>query len=285
MATKITRRSFLKGVSALGASLAVGSFFALDGSDIAEAAQNGAGISADAPKGTPHIAAAKGEIAERILLPSDPLQAKFIAENFLKNPRQYNSVRNNLGYTGTYKGVPVSVQGTGMGMPSVSIYVHELVTAYGAKKLFRVDTCRGMQQSVKARDVIIAQGASTDSSMVRNIFGESINYAPIADYKLLSKAVGNAEKMGLSTKVGNVISLDRFYNDDIDNEKLRSYGILAMEMETAALYLLAAKFHVQAVALLTVSNNLFTNESKSAAERQDSFNDMVKVALETAIEV
>ena len=287
MTTEISRRSFLKGVSALGASLAAGTFFALNGSAIAEAAKSGDGVPVDSKavsKGTPHISAAKGEIAERILLPGDPLRAKFIAENFLEHPKQYNSVRNIFGYTGTYKGVPVSVQGTGMGMPSMSIYAHELISEYGVKKLFRVGTCGGMHKSVKLRDAIIAQGASTDSGMVRNIFGSSINFAPLADYDLLSKAVANTKKLGLNAKVGNVISVDRFYDKEIDNEKLRSYGILAVEMEAAALYLLAAQFQVQALAILTVSDHLFTHESTSAAERQTSFNDMVKIALETAIE-
>lgn len=288
MAKLISRRSFLKGMSAIGASLATGTFFDLNENAIAEAATNRDGIPADitaVPKGTPHISAAKGEIAERILLPGDPLRAKFIAENFLENPKQYTSVRNIFGYTGTYKGVPVSVQGTGMGMPSISIYVHELINEYGVKKLFRVGTCGGMHQNVKLRDVIIAQGASTDSGMVRNIFGSSINFAPLADYELLSKAVENTKKLGLNTKVGNIITVDRFYDKEIDSEKLRSYGILAVEMETAALYLLAAQFQVQALAILTVSDHLLTHESTNAEERQTSFNDMVKIALETAVDV
>lgn len=288
MAKLISRRSFLKGMSAIGASLATGTFFDLNENAIAEAATNSDGIPADitaVPKGTPHISAAKGEIAERILLPGDPLRAKFIAENFLENPKQYTSVRNIFGYTGTYKGVPVSVQGTGMGMPSISIYVHELINEYGVKKLFRVGTCGGMHQNVKLRDVIIAQGASTDSGMVRNIFGSSINFAPLADYELLSKAVENTKKLGLNTKVGNIITVDRFYDKEIDSEKLRSYGILAVEMETAALYLLAAQFQVQALAILTVSDHLLTHESTNAEERQTSFNDMVKIALETAVDV
>ena len=233
---------------------------------------------------TPHIAAEKGDIAERILLPGDPLRAKFIAENFLENPKQYTAIRNIFGYTGTYKGVPVSVQGTGMGMPSISIYVHELIKEYGVKKLFRVGTCGGMHPDVKLRDVLIAQAASTDSGMVRNIFGGSINFAPIADYDLLSKAVANVKKLGLRATVGNIISVDRFYDEEIDNEKLRSYGILAVEMEAAALYLLAAKFHVKALALFTVSDHLFNHEVVSVEERQTGFNDMVKIALETAIE-
>ena len=158
---------------------------------------------------TPHIAAEKGEIAERILLPGDPLRAKFIAENFLDNPKQYTSVRNILGFTGTYKGVPVSVQGTGMGIPSISIYVHELIHEFGCKKLFRVGTCGAMHPDVHLRDVLIAQAASTDSSIIRNIFGGSINYCPIADYDLLSKAVANTKKLNLKATVGNIISVDR----------------------------------------------------------------------------
>src|SRR5574344_1406996 len=174
---------------------------------------------------TPHIGAEKGDIAERILLPGDPLRAKFIAENFLENPKQYTAVRNILGFTGTYKGVPVSVQGTGMGIPSISIYTHELIHEFGCKKLFRVGTCGGMHPDVKLRDVLIAQAASTDSSIIKNIFGGSINYAPNADYDLLSKAVANTKKLGLKSTVGNIISVDRFYDDEIDSDKLRRYGI------------------------------------------------------------
>ena len=233
---------------------------------------------------TPHIAAEKGEIAERILLPGDPLRAKFIAENFLENPKQYTSVRNILGFTGTYKGVPVSVQGTGMGIPSISIYTHELIKEYCVKKLFRVGTCGAMHKDLKLRDVLIAQAASTDSSIIRNIFGGSINYAPIADYSLLEKAVANARNLDLPVKVGNILSADRFYDDEIDNDKLRQYGVLAVEMEAAALYTIAAQFHVQALALFTVSDHLLTGESCSAEDRQTSFNDMIKIALETAIE-
>ena len=233
---------------------------------------------------TPHIAAEKGQIADRILLPGDPLRAKYIAETFLENPTEYTHVRGILGYTGTYNGVRVSVQGTGMGIPSISIYVHELIKEYGVKKLFRVGTCGGMHEDVKLRDVLIAQAATTDSSIVRNTFGPAINFAPIADYELLSLAVANTKKLGLRAKVGNIISVDRFYDDEIDSKKLRDYGILAVEMETAALYLLAAKFHVQALALFTVSDHLFTGEACSVEDRQTSFNDMIKIALATAIE-
>ena len=152
---------------------------------------------------TPHIAAEKGDIAERILLPGDPLRAKFIAENFLDSPVLYTDVRNILGYTGKYKGERVSVQGTGMGIPSISIYVEELIKVYGVKKLIRVGSCGAMHEDIKVRDVLIAQGTSTDSSIIRNIFGGSINFAPLADYELLSAAVKNADALGLPVKVGN----------------------------------------------------------------------------------
>ena len=232
---------------------------------------------------TPHIAAAPGEIADRILLPGDPLRAKFIAEHFLEGAKEYTSIRNILGYTGTYRGTRVSVQGTGMGMPSISIYANELMEHYGVQKLIRVGTCGGMHEKVKLRDVLIAQGATTDSSMIRNIFGGSINYAPLADYDLLSVAVENAKKLNLPVRVGNVISVDRFYDEEIDNEKLRKYGVLAVEMEAAALYTLAAKFGRRALALFTVSDHLVTGERCSAEERQTTFEDMIKIALETAV--
>ncbi|MFC2637536.1 MAG: purine-nucleoside phosphorylase [Mitsuokella sp.] len=233
---------------------------------------------------TPHIAAEPGDIAERILLPGDPLRAKFIAEHFLENAKQYTSIRNILGYTGTYKGVPVSVQGTGMGIPSISIYIHELIATYGVKKLFRVGTCGAMHKDVKLRDVLIAQAATTDSAILRNIFGPSINFAPIADYSLLERAVSNARRLSLPVKVGNIISVDRFYDEEIDNEKLTKYGILGVEMEAAALYTIAAQFHVQALAIFTASDHLLTGEGCTAEERQNTFCDMIRIALETAVE-
>ena len=234
---------------------------------------------------TPHIAAEKGDVAERILLPGDPLRAKFIAENFLDGAKQYTAVRGILGFTGTYKGVPVSVQGTGMGMPSISIYVRELIHEFGVKKLFRVGTCGAISNKVQLRDVLIAQAASTDSSIVRNTFDGKLTYAPIADYDLLEKAVANTRKLGLKVTVGNVLSEDLFYDSAvIDDDKLRKYDILAKEMESAALYLLAAEAGVKALALFTVSDNLLTGEACTAEERQTSFSDMIKIALETAIE-
>ncbi len=231
-----------------------------------------------------HINAPAEAIAKRVLLPGDPLRAKHIAENFLEDAKLYNEVRNAFGYTGTYKGVPVSVQGTGMGIPSISIYVHELIRGYGARKLIRVGTCGAMHENIKIRDVIIAQAATTDSSVVRNIFGPSINFAPIADFDLLSKAVNCAKDLEISAKVGNIITVDRFYDDEIDNDKLRQYGIMAVEMETAALYILSARYKVQSLGIFTASDHLLTKEVTPASERQTDFNDMVKIALETIIQ-
>ena len=230
-----------------------------------------------------HINAPEGAIAESVLLPGDPLRAKYIAEHFLEKPECYNEVRNMFGYTGTYKGKRVSVQGTGMGQPSLSIYVNELFQFYGVQKAIRVGTCGGMHEKVKLRDVFIAQGATTDSGMIRSIFGGSINYAPLADYELLSAAVENAKRMDLPVRVGNVISVDRFYDEEIDNDKLRTYGVLAVEMEAAALYTLAAKYGRQALALFTVSDHLMTGEKCTAEERQTTFNDMIEIALATAV--
>ena len=229
-----------------------------------------------------HIEAKPGEIADRILLPGDPLRAKYIAENFFEDAKQYTGIRNILGFTGTYKGKRVSVQGTGMGIPSISIYAHELIHDYNVKKLVRVGTCGAMHKSVKLRDVVIAQATSTDSSIIRNIFG-NINYAPIADYELLTAAVESAKNNSIPVKVGNVISVDRFYDDDIDNSKLTRYGIIAVEMEAAALYTMAAEAGVQALDLFTASDHLVTGERCTTEERQTSFTDMMKVALDAII--
>lgn len=234
---------------------------------------------------TPHNHAEKGQIAERILLPGDPLRAKFIAENFLDGAELYTSVRNILGYTGTYKGVPVSVQGTGMGMPSISIYVNELISEYGCKKLIRVGTCGALAKDLHIRDVVIAQAATTDSSMPKNIFGTSVNFAPVADFDLLHTAYEKTKELGVPVRVGNVLSQDRFYDDEIDFKKLANYGVLAAEMEAAALYLIAQKFHVQALALFTVSDHITMDEAPSTVEeRQTSFESMIKIALEAVVE-
>ena len=235
---------------------------------------------------TPHIGAEKGDVAERILLPGDPLRAKFIAENFLENPKLYTSVRNILGYTGTYKGVPVSVQGTGMGIPSISIYVHELIHEFGCKKLIRVGTCGGMHPDVKIRDVLIAEGATTDSSTLRSIFGPVINYAPIADFDLLETAVNKARAKGCNFKVGKIFSSDFFYNPKAGeiNEKLRDYGHLAIEMESAGLYWEAAVNRKRALTILSISDHLFKKQALTSEQIRDSFTDMMEIALDTAWE-
>jgi len=230
-----------------------------------------------------HLEAKMGEIADTVLLPGDPLRAKYIAETFLENPVCYNRVRNAFGYTGTYKGKKVSVQGTGMGIPSISIYAHELINDYGVKKLFRVGTSGGMSPDVHVRDVVLAQAATTDSSIIHNTFGGGIYYAPISDFGLLDTAYHAAQDLNIPVRVGNVLAEDRFYNDEMDRQKLVDYGVIATEMESAALFMLAAKFHVRALSVLTISNHLMTGESTSAEEREKSFNDMIKVALEAAV--
>lgn len=230
-----------------------------------------------------HINAKQGDIAETILLPGDPLRAKYIAETFLEDVTCYNEVRNMFGYTGTYKGKRVSVQGTGMGVPSISIYATELMQDYGVQKLIRVGTCGAIQKDVKVRDVIIAQSASTDSKMNEIIFN-GLDFAPTADFDLLLKAYNAGVQAGLNLKVGNTFTADMFYSEENQNEKLARYGVLAVEMEAAALYTLAAKFGRKALAVLTVSDHIITGEATSSEERQTTFNDMIVVALEAAIQ-
>lgn len=229
-----------------------------------------------------HINAKDGEIADIVLLPGDPLRAKFIAETFLENPVQYNDVRNMFGYTGTYKGHRVSVQGTGMGVPSISIYATELLKDYGCKKLIRVGTAGALKRDVKVRDVVLAQGATTDSKMNEIQFG-GLDYAPIADFDLLLKAYNAGKEAGLNLRVGNVYTADLFYGEKNPNELLADYGVLAVEMETAALYTLAAKYEAQALSVLTISDHLITGEATSSEERQSTFKEMMVVALEAAI--
>ncbi|XJZ25845.1 purine-nucleoside phosphorylase [Bacillota bacterium Lsc_1132] len=229
-----------------------------------------------------HIAAKQNEIAETVLLPGDPLRAKYIAETFLENATCYNKVRNMFGYTGTYKGKRISVQGTGMGVPSISIYVNELIQSYQVQTLIRVGTCGAIQKDVKVRDVILAMTASTDSQMNRLTFN-GIDYAPTANFELLKKAYDTGIEKGLNLKVGNVFTADMFYNDNADLEKWAQYQILALEMETAALYTLAAKFDRKALSILTVSDHVLTGEETTAEERQLTFNEMIEVALESAV--
>jgi len=229
-----------------------------------------------------HIGAKQGDIADTILLPGDPLRAKYIAENFLENPVCYNEVRNMFGFTGTYKGKRISVQGTGMGIPSISIYITELMKDYNVQNLIRVGTCGAIQKDVKVRDVILAMGASTDSQMNRKIFGTT-DYAPIANFDLLKKAYDTGKEKGLNLRVGNVYSADLFYDEYSEHDKWAQYGILAVEMETAALYTLAAKYGRKALAVLTVSDHILTGEATTSKERQTTFNDMITVALDAVV--
>ncbi len=228
-----------------------------------------------------HIAAKKGEIAESILLPGDPLRAKHVAETFLQDVICYNEVRGMFGYTGFYKGKRVSVQGTGMGIPSISIYVNELIREYDVKNLIRIGTAGSFQQEVKIKDIVLAMAASTNSAVNWNKFHGS-DFAPTANFELLLKAYTAAQALGIEVKTGNILSSDEFYDDNPDYfKKWAEYGVLCVEMEAAALYTIAAKYRAKALALFTISDSLITHEATSAEERQSSFNDMVKIALET----
>ncbi len=231
--------------------------------------------------GTPHNSANVGDISDKILLPGDPMRAKYIAENFLEDISCYNEVRGMYGYTGYYKGKRVSVQGTGMGMPSMHIYANELMDVYGAKRLIRVGTCGSLREDVKLKDVVIAIGSTTDSNMNRDRFG-SISFAPTADFFLLKNAYEESQKQGISAIVSNIFTSDKFYDDNgaQKNSLAAAYGIAAVDMETCELYTLAAKYHAQALTMLTVSDHLVTGERCTTEERQTSFQDMIKVALE-----
>lgn len=230
-----------------------------------------------------HIEAKPGEIAESILLPGDPLRAKWIAENFLEDAKVYNEVRGMLGYTGTYKGKRISVQGTGMGIPSALIYCHELINDYGVKKLIRVGSAGSYQKDVKLRDVVIAMAASSTSGINNSRFVNN-DYSPTANYDLFMKAALYAQENNIPIKAGNVLSSDEFYEDDIENyKKWAEFGVLCVEMETAGLYTIAAKYNVQALAILTISDSLVTGEVTSSEERETSFSKMVEIALNTAL--
>jgi purine-nucleoside phosphorylase len=230
-----------------------------------------------------HIAAKPGDIAEAILLPGDPLRAKFIAENFLEKPQLYNEVRNILGYTGTYKGKRVSVQGTGMGIPSISIYVNELFRDYGVQRAIRIGTAGSIREEVKLRDLVIAMSASTDSGANKIRFGGR-DFAPTASFSLLKAAYDAACAQGLHPVVGPIVSSDMFYTETPDDWKLwAKFGCTAVEMECAELYTLAAKYNREALCILTISDSLITREATTAQERQTTITHMMEVALETAI--
>jgi len=226
-----------------------------------------------------HIEATPGDIATTILLPGDPLRAKYIAENRFKDYKCYNQVRGMLGFTGQYASQQVSVQGTGMGIPSISIYAEELIREFGVKKLIRVGTCGTFQKDVALGDVLIAQGASTDSAVNRLRFN-GMDFAPLASFNLLQKAHDFCEDNHIPVRIGNVLTSDTFYNDNPKYwQRWAEYGVLAAEMETAALYTIAAKHGVGALSILTVSDNLVSGEQVSAEERQKKFMQMVDIAL------
>lgn len=228
---------------------------------------------------TPHIAAEPGDFADAVLLPGDPLRAKYIAENFLEHPREVTSVRNMLGYTGEHAGMPVSVMGTGMGIPSASIYATELVEEYGVQKLVRVGSCGGISEGVRLRDVIVATGACTDSGVNRTRY-RGWDFAAIADFGLARAAVDAATELDQPVLVGNVHSADLFYNPTPDQfDVMESMGVLAVEMEAAGLYGIAAEKGARALAILTVSDHVRTHEATSSDERERTFDDMVRVAL------
>jgi len=232
---------------------------------------------------TPHISAEKGDFAPSILLPGDPLRAKHIADNFLEDVRQVNAVRNMLGYTGSYEGIAVSVMGTGMGIPSASIYATELITEYGVERLIRVGSCGGILPSVKIRDVVLAIGACTDSGVNRVRYGDH-DFAATADYWLLKAAEQAAADKGVAVKVGNVHSADLFYNPDAGAfDRMEAMGVLAVEMEAAGLYGVAAEKGGRALTIATVSDHIRTGESTSSEEREQTFNEMVEIALESVI--
>jgi len=231
-----------------------------------------------------HIGAKNGEIADTVLLPGDPLRARFIAETYFENPVCYNEVRGMYGFTGTYKGKQISVQGTGMGVPSISIYVHELLTEYDVKTVMRVGTCGSIHPDLRVRDLILAMAACSDSN-INNLRFPGKNFSPIADYELLRRADELARQKGVKANVGNIFTTDSFYHDDQNYWKQwADFGILGLEMESTALYTLAAKFHARALSILTVSDDLVREEAASSEERQNSFRQMIDLALEVAVQ-
>lgn len=229
---------------------------------------------------TPHNEAGKGEIAKTVLMPGDPLRAKYIADHYLEGARCFNMVRNMLGYTGTYHGKEISVMGGGMGMPSVGIYSYELYHFYDVESIIRIGSAGALQDELNARDIVIGMGACTNSDYASQ-YRLPGTYAPIADYGLLKKAVDMAEEKGIQVKVGNILSSDIFYNDDDSvNEKWRRMGVLAVEMEAAALYMNAARAGKKALCILTISDHLFKEQALDARERETSFTQMMEIALE-----
>lgn len=236
---------------------------------------------------TPHINAEKGDFAETVLMPGDPYRSQMIADNFLKDARLVNDVRGVKGYTGIYGGKEVSVMASGMGMPSMGIYSYELFSFFGVKNIIRIGSAGSYRADVKLRDIVIAQAACTDSAFIKQ-FELPGDYSPIADFGLLEKAVSAARTLGLPYHVGNILSSDRFYTESTSPDRTPAamwskMGVLAVEMEAAALYANAARTGKKALAVCTVSDSLVTGEATTAEERQNSFTDMIKLALETAV--
>ncbi|WP_166964244.1 purine-nucleoside phosphorylase [Yeosuana marina] len=229
-----------------------------------------------------HIEAKKGDVAETILLPGDPLRAKWIAETFLENPVCFNKVRGMLGFTGTYNGKRVSVMGTGMGVPSISIYAHELINEYGVKNLIRVGSAGSYQADIKIRDIVLAMAASSNSGINELRFGGA-DFAPTASFELFQKAIEAAKAKDIKIKAGNIFTSDEFYEDDFESyKKWSKFGVLCVEMESAGLYTVAAKYKVNALSILTISDSLVTGERTTTEERETTFKGMVEIALELA---
>ena len=232
-----------------------------------------------------HIGAKEGDIAETVLLPGDPKRAKWIAENYLENAFCYTDIRGMLGFTGTYKGKKVSIQGTGMGIPSISIYITELMKDYGVKNLIRVGSAGSYQEDIKVRDVVIAMSVSTNSNINNRRFNGA-NFSPTVNFELFRMALKVAEEKNIKIKAGNVLTSDEFYSDNSDYYKRwADFGVLAVEMETAGLYTLAAKYKAKALSILTISDSLVSPEITSAEEREKTFSEMIELALETAIRI
>ncbi|MCW2475257.1 purine-nucleoside phosphorylase [Candidatus Symbiopectobacterium sp. NZEC151] len=232
---------------------------------------------------TPHINAEKGDFADVVLMPGDPLRAKYIAETFLENAREVNNVRGMLGYTGSYKGRAISVMGHGMGIPSCSIYTKELITEYDVKTIIRVGSCGAVREDVKLYDVVIGMGACTDSKVNRLRFKDH-DFAAIADFALVRNAVDAAQDKGITVRVGNLFSADLFYTPDPQMfDVMEKYGILGVEMEAAGIYGVAAEFGAKALAICTVSDHIRTGEQTTSHERQTAFNDMITIALESVL--
>lgn len=234
---------------------------------------------------TPHNSAQQGEVAKTVLMPGDPLRAEFIAKEYLTDVKCFNKVRNMLGFTGSYKGVSISVMGSGMGMPSIGIYSYELFKEYDVAQIIRIGSAGAFSDNIKLMDVVFGMGACTDSNYV-STYNLPGHYAPIADYELLAAAVNCAGRIGIKPQVGNILSSDIFYNDDNTvNDRWKKMNVLAVDMEAAALYMNAARLGKKALAMMTISDHLYTGESLDSTQRQESFRQMMEIALDTAVEM